>query len=118
MERQLNKTPAVKEQYKHFMDEYLALDHMEKVALSDLSGNFYFLPHHPIIREDHLTTKLRVVFNASAMTSTGLSLNDCQYSGHRLQEELYSLLLRSRMHKIFLCADVEKMCRQIWLSQS
>ncbi|KAI5731279.1 hypothetical protein M8J77_007377 [Diaphorina citri] len=115
IEKKLDKNPLVKEQYQTFMDEYLTLDHMEIVEPTKLTGKCCFLPHHPVLREDSLTTKLRVVFNASAKTSTGISLNDFQYTGPRVQEELFSLLIRSRLHKILLCADVEKMYRQILL---
>ncbi|XP_071648473.1 uncharacterized protein [Temnothorax longispinosus] len=34
------------------------------------------LPHHPVIKPDSMTTKLRVVFNASAKTTLGTALND------------------------------------------
>uniref|UniRef100_A0A8D8M962 Peptidase aspartic putative domain-containing protein n=1 Tax=Cacopsylla melanoneura TaxID=428564 RepID=A0A8D8M962_9HEMI len=118
IENQLKKNPLIQEQYKQFMDEYLSLGHMERVALENLTGKLCFLPHHSVLREGSLTTKLRVVFNASAKTSTGISLNDCQYTGPRVQGELFALLLRARMHKILLCSDVEKMYRQIWIEPS
>lgn len=41
----------------------------------------YFLPYHGVIRESSLTTKLRVVFDGSADSSSGKSLNDIQYPG-------------------------------------
>lgn len=32
----------------------------------------YYMPHHGVFRENKVTTKLRVVFDASALTSTVL----------------------------------------------
>ena len=39
-------------------------------------GNFHYIPHHPVIREDKNSSKVRIVFDASAK-SEGLSLNEC-----------------------------------------
>ncbi|GFW98123.1 reverse transcriptase domain-containing protein [Trichonephila clavipes] len=36
----------------------------------------YYLPHHGVFWPDKTSTKLRVVFNGSAFTTSGLSLND------------------------------------------
>ncbi|XP_055527690.1 uncharacterized protein LOC129720262 [Wyeomyia smithii] len=36
----------------------------------------FFLPHHPVTREDSSTTKVRVVFDASCKGTNGISLND------------------------------------------
>ncbi|GJQ75227.1 hypothetical protein Trydic_g9827 [Trypoxylus dichotomus] len=43
---------------------------------NDTAINRYYLPHHGVIKMDSTTTKLRVVFDASVKTSSGLSLKD------------------------------------------
>lgn len=98
--------------YRDFMHEYLTLGHMSLVSLNPNNTNYY-LPHHGVVRESSSTTKLRVVFNGSAVTSSGLSLNDCLHVGPKLQAELVDVLLRWRRHKIVFSCDIEKMYRQI-----
>ena len=43
-------------------------------------GDVHYLPHHPIVREDKQTTKVRIVYDAFAKF-TGPALNDCLYAG-------------------------------------
>ncbi|GFV25332.1 integrase catalytic domain-containing protein [Trichonephila clavipes] len=69
------------------------------------------LPYHSILRPDK-TTKLRVVFNASAKTTTGYSLNDLLYKGGVLQEDLFSILIYA------FTADIQQMFRIIELNES
>ena len=65
------------------------------------------LPHHAVIRRDKATTKLRVVYDASAR-SYGAALNDCLYTGPPLAENIFDILLRFRASRIALTGDVEK----------
>ncbi|GFY69600.1 integrase catalytic domain-containing protein [Trichonephila inaurata madagascariensis] len=58
------------------------------------------------------STKLRVVFDGSAPTTSGRSLNDILLSG-RVQEDVFNIMLRFRKHKIVLTADIKQMFRQI-----
>ncbi|CAK1578751.1 unnamed protein product [Parnassius mnemosyne] len=99
--------------YKEFMSEYESLGHMEKCENDNLPRKMHFIPHHGVLRESSTTTKLRVVFNASSPTSSGVSLNNIQMVGPVVQDDLLSILLRFRLHKYVLTADVEKMYRQI-----
>jgi len=54
------------------------------------------------------STKLRVVFDASAKTSTNVSLNDVFLKGPSVQEDLVSIMTRFRAHKYVLTADIKK----------
>lgn len=93
------------------MREYLELGHMTKI--DTYTSPHYFLPHHGVFRENSTTTKLRVVFDASAKTTSGQSLNDIQMIGPSLQNDIFAILLRFRQYTYIACADVEKMYRQI-----
>ncbi|XP_045541882.1 uncharacterized protein LOC123723347 [Papilio machaon] len=116
LEKRFKKDENLHRQYDNFMEEYLKLDHMEKVPWEKSSLGKYYIPHQPVVKEDSLTTKLRVVFDASSKTSSQQSLNDMMYKGPRLQEDLPSILLRWRKHRICFMADVEKMYRCIKIS--
>ena len=61
------------------------------------------------------TTKLRAVFDASAQSSSGASLNDLLLPGPTVYAPLQDILLRFRQHRIGLTADVSKMFRMIEL---
>jgi hypothetical protein len=69
-----------------------------------------YLSHHPVIKADSVTTKVRVV-DASARSSSGESLNDLLMMGHAIQDDLSTLLLRFRTHKCVIVADIAKMYR-------
>ncbi|XP_055633024.1 uncharacterized protein LOC129773443 [Toxorhynchites rutilus septentrionalis] len=115
-ERRLARDNNLREHYVEFMQEYLRLGHMKKIEdMIQGSVKRCFLPHHPVVKEDSTTTKVRVVFDASCPTSSGISLNDTLLSGLVIQEDLRSIILRSRTKQIMLVADVEKMFRQIYI---
>lgn len=77
------------------MRKYIELGHMRKLKepINDKMPHFY-KPHHCVIKQDSTTTKLRVVFDASSKTTSGVSLNDALMIGPVLQQESTSILLR------------------------
>ena len=105
--------------YSALIQEFIDLGHLEKVHPGEInnSPNFY-LPHHCVLKQDSTTTKLRVVFDASAKTTTCFSLNDCLLVGPKLQDDLFKILVRFRFFKIALSADVAKMYRQVELDKA
>ncbi|XP_063620692.1 uncharacterized protein LOC134793097 [Cydia splendana] len=111
LERKLMKNEKLSEGYKSFINEYYELGHMRECERDTQPSNY--LPHHCVQRAESSTTALRVVYNASAPTSSGYSLNDEMYSGPNLQSDLFKLILRWRQYKIVFLADIEKMFRQI-----
>ncbi|XP_039310747.1 uncharacterized protein LOC120358929 [Solenopsis invicta] len=114
LEKRLIKSPKMYEEYKRFMDEYIQLGHMREVTQCSRSiDKIYYLPHHAVYKETSTTTKLRVVFDGSAKTLTGISLNDALMVGPTIQDDLFSILTRFRSFKYALTADVIKMYRQV-----
>ena len=46
----------------------------------DLVGNIYYLPHRPVVKDDRVTSKVRIMFDANSKIE-GPLLNDCLYLG-------------------------------------
>ena len=75
-------------------------------------GRTHYIPHHPVIRRDKETTKVRIVYDASAKKS-GPSLNECLHTGPSLIPKIMDILIRFRYHRIALVSDVEKAFHQV-----
>ena len=61
--------------------------------------------------------QLRVVFDASARTSTGTSLNHSLLVGPTLHPKLETILLRFRTYPVAVSADIAKMYRVVELAE-
>ncbi|XP_072757717.1 uncharacterized protein [Anoplolepis gracilipes] len=92
LSRKLSSDSIYKDSYFEFLEEYKRLDHMKLVddSMPELKVNYY-LPHHGVFRENSPTTKLRVVFNGSSRSTTGVSLNDL-HTGAKLQGDVSDVL--------------------------
>lgn len=111
LERRFERNASLKTEYAGVMEDYLRLDHMSVINEPDDDG--YYMPHHAVIKESSITTKVRVVFDASAKTANGVSLNDLLMIGPTIQPKLISHLLRLRTYRHVLIAEIEKMYRQV-----
>ena len=107
--RRLQQDPKTLKEYDNIIQEQIARGVIERVDETSTTNasRVHFLPHHAIIRRDKKTTKLRIVYDASAK-SVGHSLNDCLYSGPSLAENIVDILLRFRCHPTALFGDIEK----------
>ncbi|XP_063980945.1 uncharacterized protein LOC135164483 [Diachasmimorpha longicaudata] len=103
--------------YKDFIREYEDLGHMRRVSEESEPSVSYYLPHHGVLREDNITTKLRVVFNGSSKTTSGVSLNDILHAGGKLQTEGSDVLIWLRTFRLIVGTDIVKMFRQIKVHQ-
>ncbi|XP_077260903.1 uncharacterized protein LOC143896764 [Temnothorax americanus] len=113
LKRRFSSDPLYKQRYEESLKDYLTLGHMVAAPISEDSTPAFYLPHHGVIREDRLTTKLRVVFNGSCRTSSGVSLNEILHSGAKLQTDISDVLLWIRTHRFIFSTDIVKMFRQI-----
>ncbi|KAL0830470.1 hypothetical protein ABMA28_002635 [Loxostege sticticalis] len=116
IERRLSRDPVVHQQYCDFMYDYEKSGHMSEVSLQELSQGKFYIPHHCVIKPDSVTTKLRVVFDASAKDVKGISLNDTLLTGPKLQSNIVGVLLHYRIHAVVFMADIRQMYRQILVS--
>ena len=65
-----------------------------------------YIPHREVVREDRVTTKTRIVFDASTRRK-GPSLNEFLEAGPCLLPKVFDVLLRCRAHKILLISDIQ-----------
>ena len=65
------------------------------------------------MRDEKVTTKLRIVFDASAKANGSYSLYDCLYPGLSLTATFFGLLSQFRIHNIAFVGDIEKASLQI-----
>lgn len=116
LESKLQRNDELREAYTRFMDEYENLGHMTVVDENEadsLPSSVFYLPHHGVTKETSLTTKHRTVFDGSAKSDSGLSLNDVLYVGPTLQDDIFSIVIRFRKYTYAMTADIEQMFRQI-----
>ncbi|GBN20549.1 hypothetical protein AVEN_66595-1 [Araneus ventricosus] len=111
--RRLGKDTKLKTLYCDFMREYKDLGHMTEVKEVYEPELSVYLPHHGVYNPLESSTKLRVVFNGSAATSNGVSLNQIQLNGGTVQQDLFSIMIRFQKHEFVFTADVRMMYRQI-----
>ena len=107
--RRLQKNPKLLKEYDEVIRNQEEEGIIEKIPEDVIvkPGRIHYLPHHPIIRNDRETTKLRVVHDASSKR-VGPSLNDCLETGPNLLLQIVDILLRFRCYKIGLIADIRK----------
>lgn len=113
MDERFKREPSLRENYIKFLTEYESLGHMELVPKrARTNQNAVYIPHHTAG-----TAKFRVVFDGSCKMKESPTPNDIQLNGERFQPELTSIIMRFRIGKIALCADIAKMYRQVLVSK-
>ena len=103
--------------YEKVIYEQLAEGIIEP-APKTANGRTFYIPHKPVIRETAETTKLRVVYDASAKANEKApSLNDCLNPGLALQNKLWSVLVHQRSYPVAVCGDIQKAFLQIRIKE-
>lgn len=110
MERRMRRDPVFQQKYVEFMREYESLGHMSISKMDWSATEHCFLPHHAVLRTPN--GKIRVVFDGSVATSTGVSLNQCLHSGPKLIRDISDILTSFRRHQVVFVADIRMMFRQ------
>ena len=114
--KHLQKDPELLQRYDETIRTQIQNGVIEKVESTEINNKNkkHYIPHHGVIKPDSATTKLRIVYDASAKTKKGnKSLNECLHRGPVILEDLCGLLIRFRTKKIGMIADIEKAFLQI-----
>lgn len=112
LERKFHNNSEFKNGYVEMMDEMIQLGYIQLAKERPLIGEMvYYIPHHQVMK------KPRIVYDASCHTDKGISLNDIQMLGPKLQQSLEYITMCLRRHRIALCADIKKMYNQVRINK-
>ena len=105
----LRQNPTFLHEYDTIIREQISKGIVQIIENTEdsIDKKMHYLRHHAVIRHDRDTTKVRVVYDASARSS-GPSLNDGLYTGPKFNQKIPDILLRFRTHRVALTADIEK----------
>jgi len=85
-----------------------------KLVLSDTDAG-YFIPWRVVFKENSLSTPCRIVFDASARTPGGASLNEILAKGSNRLANIHHILLRFRNRAAAFCTDIRLAYNQVGL---
>jgi len=109
--RKLTRSKLVQE-YDAILMDYKAKNIIEECHDQPIDSVRY-IPHHPVVKQTRETTKIRIVFDASARDTQDQSINNCLFEGTNLFPEILGILLRFRLRKYAFTGDIEKAFLQI-----
>ena len=95
--RRLKREPKVLEEYDSIIKDQLSSGVIESVTELEGACKVHYLPHQAVISKDAETTKLRIVYDASAKEGKNrTSLNDCLHIRPSLTPLLFETLVRCK----------------------
>jgi len=111
--RRLEKQPGMLEKYSDVIQDQLTQGIVEHVT-DEAKGREFYIPHKPVIRETAESTKLHIVYDASARAhEKAPSLNDCLETGLPLQNSLWSMLVKNCFHPVAFTGDLKQAFLQV-----
>ena len=113
--RKLEETDL--EEIRKIFQSYENKGYIRRVLPSEvLDPDANYLPWFPVFRRDRDTTKIRLVFDAAAKDTRGVSLNsEIELGPNRLQD-LFKLIMRIRKYQFVVLSDISEMFLQILLN--
>ena len=114
VEGKLRRNEKLKIEYDNIVHEQIEQGIIEKVPEQPTGERVFYMPHKPVVRESATSTKVRMVFDASAKPHPlANSVNECMHTGPPLQPLLWNIMIRARMSTNILLADLQKVFLQI-----
>ena len=108
------KLPECQEVIQNYKD----LGHAELIPAGEpLPTRYNYMPFHYVMKQSSTTTKIRAVFDGSAITTSGVSLNNSLLVGPTLHPTLVRILLKFRSYPVAVTADISKMYRAVELAR-
>ena len=112
----LKRDPEILEQYDNVIRDQIENKVVEIVGRENDNvpeNKCHYLTHHPVIRKEAVSSKLRIVYNGSLRVGNNPSLNNCLHSGPSLIPKIFDIMIRFRWFQIPLTADISKAFLQI-----
>ncbi|GFU03201.1 uncharacterized protein TNCV_2720971 [Trichonephila clavipes] len=115
--RRFIRDPTLNIQYSEILKEYESQGIIERILETEKPTDraVFYLPHQAVFSQEGLTTKMRIVFDASSHEDGQPSLNDCIWSGGNLNPNIFHLISYFRLNTIAITADIERAFLQISL---
>lgn len=107
LQRKLQKS-GLTETYSEIIENQ-KLEGIVEVVNEEPQGVEFYIPHKAVVRKNAESTKVRVVYDASARANNEApSLNDCLNPGPPLQNDLWKILVRMRFLPVALTGDIKQ----------
>ena len=95
------------------------VDNLSKNEQEEITGKLQnFIPWRTVWNEKSVSTPCRLVFDASHITKTGVSLNSLLAKGVNSMNKLVEILIRWTTHKFAFHTDIQKMYNAVRLQSS
>ena len=120
--KSLRRYPERLQAYNEAMQKMLENQEIEEVKetkedCQNPRRNLYHLPNSAVVKEERLTTNVRVVFDGSAENNDGISLNSQLLEGPALQQDIAALQILLRLKKYVIIGDISRMFYIIYLQE-
>lgn len=108
--RKMRNNNDLAKQYDSIIQDQLNLGVIEKVKPEPTDSITQYIPHHAVVNLSKPTTKVRIVYDASAKTKQdNKSLNEYLYRGPVMLQDLTGILLRFRLNEVAMVADTKSL---------
>ena len=109
-------------EYDKLIKQYINDGIVEPIRSSSKTSydlrSVHYLPHRAVVCQNRDTTKVRIVFDASTHVNNESSLNDVLYSRPCMLPLLHNIVIRFRIRKIGVIADVQQAFLQIEINEN
>ena len=92
--KRLHHTPKLLQEYDSIINEQ--------------QRRIQYIPDHAVVRTDKSTTKIRIVYDASAKGKNVTLLNNCLHKGLKFHQNIINILIHFRVHRVAFSTDIEK----------
>ena len=99
------------------MLNFITREQVEAASAEDSTSTVFYLPHQAVKKEKHRKTKWRIVFDASSHKTNAPSLNEVLEMGPNLLPEIFTILLRFRLHPAAIISDITQAFFQLTLDE-